>query len=104
MRRYRPRRHLPPKKISVDQAGIDKLLLAGETPTDRLLVLLLSQTGLRASEAGGLQLDDLHLDKRFLVVTRAKWGKTRRVGLTQLAIEAIEGFLPLLFQHLQDRF
>lgn len=92
---FRPRRHLPPKKVTVDPAGVDKLLAACEMPLDRLLLLLLSQTGLRASEAAGLKLDDLHLEKRYLVITRAKWGKTRRVGLTQVAIEAIQAYLPL---------
>ncbi|HEY9687600.1 MAG TPA: tyrosine-type recombinase/integrase [Coleofasciculaceae cyanobacterium] len=93
LKRFRPKRHLPPKKLTVDQAGLDRLLAACETPMDRLLLILLSQTGLRASEAAGLELADLHLDKRYLVVKRAKWGKTRRVGLTQTAIEAIESFL-----------
>jgi integrase/recombinase XerD len=95
LKKFKPRRHLPPKKTTVDQAEINKLLTACETPLDRLLLILLSQTGLRASEAAGLQLEDLHLEKRFLVVTRAKWGKTRRVGLTQMAIEAIRTYLPL---------
>lgn len=94
LKKFKPRRHLPPKKMTVDQAGIEKLLAACSTPMDKLLVILLSQTGLRASEAAGLKLEDLYLDKRYLVVTRAKWGKTRRVGLTTAAIEALERFLP----------
>jgi integrase len=95
LRIYKPRRHLPPKKLSVDQAGLLKLIAACETPLDHLLATLLSQTGLRASEAAGLKLEDIQLEKRYLVVTRAKWGKTRRVGLTQAVIDAIEIFLPL---------
>lgn len=94
LKKFKPRRHLPPKKVTVDQAGIDSLLAACTTPTDKLLIVLLSQTGLRASEAAGLKLQDLCLDKRYLVVTRAKWGKTRRVGLTTIAIQAIEEFIP----------
>lgn len=94
LKKFKPRRHLPPKKVSVDQAGIDRLLTACTTPIDKLLIVLLSQTGLRASEAAGLKLEDLQLDKRYLVVTRAKWGKTRRVGLTPAVIQAIEEFLP----------
>lgn len=94
LKKFKPRRHLPPKKVTVDQAGIDKLLAACTTPIDKLLIVLLSQTGLRASEAASLKLEDLHCDKRYLVVTLAKWGKTRRVGLTTVAIQAIEEFLP----------
>ena len=92
---FRPKRHIPPKKLVVDQVGLDRMLTVCKTPLDKFLLILLSQTGLRASEAAGLQLTDLHLDKSYLVVTRAKWGKTRRVGLTQTVIEAIQEFIPL---------
>lgn len=92
---FRPKRHLPPKKLVVDQVGLDRMQAVCKTPLDKFLLILLSQTGLRASEAAGLKLTDLHLDKGYLVVTRAKWGKTRRVGLTQTVIEAIQEFIPL---------
>jgi integrase/recombinase XerD len=94
LKRFKPRRHLPPKKLIVDQAGVDQLLTACQTPLDRLLLILLSQTGLRASEAAELKLEDLNLEERYLTVRRAKWGKSRRVGLTQASIEAIRTFLP----------
>jgi integrase/recombinase XerD len=92
---FRPKRHIPAKKLVVDPVGLERMTAVCETPLDNFLLILLSQTGLRASEAAGLQLADLHLDKGYLVVTRAKWGKTRRVGLTQAVIDAIEAFLPL---------
>ncbi len=93
LKAFRPRRHLPPKKTTVDQAGLEKLLTVCETPLDHLLIILLSQTGLRASEAAALQLEDINFEKRFLIVRRAKWGKTRRVGLTLLVVETIQAYL-----------
>jgi len=83
VRRFKPKRHMPPKKITVDEANIDKLLTVCDTPLDTIIVELLSQTGLRVSEACQLTLADVDLNKGFLTVKLAKWGKTRRVGLTQ---------------------
>lgn len=91
--KFKPKRHIPPRKITVDEAGIEKLLSACSTPLDTILVKLLSQTGLRVTEACNLLLEDINLEKGFLTVTLAKWGKTRRVGLTPVAIEAIQTYL-----------
>jgi len=93
VRRLKPKRHKPPKKITVDEANIEKLLTVCDTPLDRIIVELLSQTGLRVSEACQLTLSDVDLDKGFLTVKLAKWGKTRRVGLTQRVQVAIQQYL-----------
>ncbi|WP_373532871.1 tyrosine-type recombinase/integrase [Vampirovibrio sp.] len=83
IRRFKPKRHKPPKKITVDTANIEKLLSVCDTPLDTMIVELLSQTGLRVTEACQLTLADVDLEKGCLTVRLAKWGKTRRVGLTQ---------------------
>lgn len=93
MKEFRPKRHMPPKKISVDQSQLDKLMAVCEKPLDKLLIVLLSQTGLRASEAAALKVEDINFEKRFLLVRKAKWGKSRRVGLTQQALDAILEYL-----------
>lgn len=94
VKRYKPRRHLPPKKTTVDQKGIQKLLEVCSKPLDRLLIILLSQTGLRVSEAASLKLNDVDLEKKILTVRIAKWGKTRRVGLSEEVVIAIKEYLP----------
>ncbi len=81
-KQYIPRRHLPPKKITVSDKGIDALLEKSTTGQDRLIVELLALTGLRVSEAANLRVSDIDLENGFLVVRLAKWGKTRRVGLS----------------------
>lgn len=60
---------------------------------ERLLVILLSQTGLRVTEAANLELGDLDFDRQILTVRIAKWGKTRRVGLTEQVIHALQNYL-----------
>jgi integrase/recombinase XerD len=93
VRRFKPKRHIPPKKITVDEANIEKLLTVCDTPLDTIIVELLSQTGLRVSEACQLMLSDVELEKGFLTVKLAKWGKTRRVGLTQRVQTALQQYL-----------
>ena len=92
--KYKPKRHIPPRKITVDEANIEKLLTVCDTPLDTILVELLSQTGLRVSEACSLTLEDINLEKGSLTVKLAKWGKTRRVGLTLRVIQALKAYLP----------
>lgn len=93
VKKYKPRRHLPPKKITVDQMGLECLLTVCTNEMERLLIILLSQTGLRVTEAANLELTDLDLERRILTVKLAKWGKTRRVGLTEPVIQAIQKYL-----------
>lgn len=92
-KKFRPKRHLPEKKHTVDQKGIEALLSACESPLEHLLVILLSHTGLRVNEAANLKLEDIDFEKQYLTVKLAKWGKTRRVGLQTKVIEAIHGYL-----------
>ena len=92
-KRFRPKRHLPEKKLSIDEKSLEKLLLACNDPLECLLVVLLSQTGLRVSEAANLKLQDINFEQAFLTVTLAKWGKTRRVGLQPRVIETIHNYL-----------
>lgn len=72
---------------------MDALLSVCQNAEERLIITLLSQTGLRASEACGLVISDINFEKRFIVVRYAKWGKTRRVGLPQQVADAISAFL-----------
>jgi excisionase family DNA binding protein len=88
-----PKRHLPPKKATVDTDSLDKLMQACESPLDTLLVTLLAYTGLRASEACQLRFSDIELEKAILTVQCGKGGKTRKVGLAGSVIEAIQAYM-----------
>ena len=92
-KKFRPHRHLPEKKHSVDQKSLEKLLEACQNPLEKLIVILLSQTGLRVSEAASLKLEDLNFEEKVLTVRLAKWGKTRRVGLQPKVLESLQAYL-----------
>ena len=90
---FKPKRHFPPRQLCVTQEAIEKLLEVCQNPYERLLIILLSQTGIRAGEASALKIDDIDLPNKHIHIRLAKWGKSRRVGLSSQAIEAIEAFL-----------
>ncbi|MBY0404304.1 MAG: site-specific integrase [Cyanobacteria bacterium] len=90
---YIPKRHIPPKKKTVHEKEIEALLQACETSQERLIVALLAFTGLRVSEAASLKITDINMTEGYLTVQLAKWGKTRRVGLSQRLKEIFQEHL-----------
>ncbi len=81
-----------------DPADVDKLLATCSKTTqtgarDRALILLLYSTGLRASEALGLQTEDIDEDRGAVVVRRGKGGKFRVVPLGRAVERAIDKYL-----------
>jgi integrase/recombinase XerD len=88
-----PKRHNPPKRTTVDEEGLSKLIGACKSPEDRLSVILLATTGLRASEACSLQVEDIDLNKGYLLVKRGKGGKHRTVGLSKGVLDALNDCL-----------
>src|SRR6185437_16696129 len=85
-----------PKAISVDD--VERLLEAAgfdQTPLairDRALLEVLYGTGARISEAVGLDIDDLDLAGRT-VLLRGKGGKQRMVPLGSYAARALDAYL-----------
>lgn len=90
-----PKRHLPAKQTTVTEEQLQQLLKACTNSQTRLLIHLLSSTGLRASECCALCFQDMNLKEGYLTVQRGKGGKRRRVGLSTVCIE-------LLNQHTQS--
>ncbi|MCW2524259.1 MAG: tyrosine recombinase XerD [Frankiales bacterium] len=90
-----PPRRLP-KAISVED--VERLLDAADfdqTPLsvrDRALLEVLYGTGARISEAVGLDVDDLDLEQRT-VLLRGKGGKQRLAPLGSFAARALSGYL-----------
>lgn len=89
----KPKRHCPPRQLSVNEDQLQQLLAACRNPYERLIVTMLSATGLRASEFCSLKREDLNLEEGFLIVQKGKWGKRRRVGMNPQVVG-------LLRQHL----
>jgi site-specific recombinase XerD len=90
---FKPKRHLPAKRLTVKEADIQKLILATKNPLDRLLVILVASTGLRASEACQLRLQDIDFEERRLIVRCGKWGKERKVGIGDGLLQALHRYL-----------
>lgn len=81
-RKLKPKRHKPPKRISVKETDVQKLINGCKNKLDRLIVIMLASTGLRASEACNLTLGDLDFEDERISIRLAKWGKTRKVGMS----------------------
>ncbi len=84
-----------PKVLSVEQ--VDSLLAAIDVTDplgirDRALYELIYSCGLRISEAAGLQVSNLHLKERLLIV-QGKGDKERMVPFGQSAKEKLEQYL-----------
>ncbi len=83
-----------PRDLTVDE--VDQLLagcIGDEPPAlrDRALLELLYSTGARISEAIGLDLDDLDVERRT-VLLRGKGGKDRIVPVGRPALAAVEAY------------
>jgi integrase/recombinase XerD len=90
---FKPKRHRPPVRHSVKEGDIQKLIMATKNPLDRLMIILLASTGLRASEACDLRLEDIDFEERRLVVRCGKWGKERKVGIGEGLLLALQNYL-----------
>jgi len=94
-----PARRLPLPRVSehvpvyLSEELAQQLIAAADTPGTKAAVVLLLSTGIRRSEAVGVTLDDIDLEKRQLLI-RGKGDKERVVPLTDQVVEAIRAYLP----------
>ncbi|WP_303674825.1 tyrosine-type recombinase/integrase [Vampirovibrio chlorellavorus] len=89
----KPRRHLPPRQISVNEEQIKKLEGACKTDLDMFILTMLANTGLRAAEFCDLKVKDIYLDEGFLIVEKGKGNKRRKIGLNAEATKALKAHL-----------
>ncbi|MGE3330328.1 MAG: tyrosine-type recombinase/integrase [Candidatus Melainabacteria bacterium] len=76
-----PKRHLPPKRAGLTTEQLERLFAATRTPFQKMAVVLLAGTGLRACEAVALRWGDVDFERGTLTVRRGKGNKTRSLGL-----------------------
>lgn len=89
----KPKRHLPPKRLTVKKEDLIYLIQCCKNPLDRLIVILLASTGLRVSEACDLLVEDVDFEARKIHVRKGKWGKPRRVGITDGLLVAFREYM-----------
>lgn len=90
--RYPKRKTKPLEGLFTDDEKA-AILAACETIRDRACVLLLLRAGIRKSELRNLQVRDLDLIEKLILVRRGKGGKHRRVPIRGSVILALEEFL-----------
>ncbi len=102
IRKLKPKRFLPAKKITFTENQIALILKTndeakGNGPYDKLfakaVVIVLANTGLRVSELCNLKLEDIDLEQRTLYVWNGKGNKNRRIGLNQTTTEILQKYL-----------
>lgn len=88
-----PKRHLPPKRNTIDEAEFRQLLHHVANEMEYLLVVLLASTGIRATECCQLERSDLDLENQSLTIRLGKGNKTRTVGLSQEVVKAFQAYV-----------
>jgi integrase len=100
---YRPKRHLPPKRKTVKLDELQKMLEACQTVEETFIVTLLSNTGMRASEACDLKWCDVYSNvatmQHWITIQKGKGGKTRRVAMTRVLRSVMRTYLHALPSH-----
>ncbi|HIQ51510.1 MAG TPA: recombinase XerC [Nautiliaceae bacterium] len=80
-----------PKALSKEE--IKKLINSANNIRDKLIVLLFYSTGLRVSELRNLNLNDINLEDKFLIVKQGKGRKDRVIPLSDKIIDLIKEYL-----------
>jgi len=90
---FRPKPNKSPKQVVVSYDELQKLKSACHNEFERLIVVFLSTTGLRASEACRVTVGDLDLTGRIINNVKGKGGKIRRVALQPTCVKVIQEYL-----------
>jgi integrase len=88
-----PRRRKPPVTGLFTDEEKAAIVGAQETIRDRVCVLLLLRAGIRKGELRHLQVRDLDLRERLILVRRGKGSKARRVPVRGSLVRALDEFL-----------
>lgn len=90
--RYPKRQTAPITDLFTDEEKA-AIVAAQEIIRDRVCVLLLLRAGIRKGELRNLQVRDVDLVERLILVRRGKGGKARRVPIRGNVIRALDEFL-----------
>ncbi|HDD68973.1 MAG TPA: hypothetical protein ENG61_01275 [Candidatus Korarchaeota archaeon] len=89
IRRPRVRRKLP-RVLSREE--VERLISAGKSERDRLLLRLLYATGARVSEISSLRWEDVNLKERTAIIRGGKGGKDRIVLFDEKTAQELEKY------------
>ena len=91
-KKYKPHRVLPPKRHVLSEQQIYALERACTSTLDRVLVTILSQTGIRSNEFCTLKRNNIDLEGKQLQII-GKGGKMRRIGLNKRCLFVLNTYL-----------
>lgn len=83
---------LPPKTLTAEQ--IKKIFTTLHRTREFAMFMLCLQAGLRVSEVVAINLEDINLERGFVIIRKANSGKDRPVILIGITAEAIRRYLP----------
>ncbi len=92
----RPKRHKEPVRPTVNEEELLKALDYCKGIMDRVIVILLASTGIRASEACALTLKDIDFRERTLQIRNGKGGKSRKLGLPEQVTTVLQEYMAAL--------
>jgi integrase len=88
-----PKRIKPPLTDLFTDEEKAAIVAAQETIRDRLCVLLLLRAGIRKGELRALQVRDVDLVEKLILVRRGKGGKSRRIPVRGSVVRALDEFM-----------
>lgn len=84
----------PVRRIeALTEEEVRKLLNSCRDLLDKVILRILLDTGLRSRELLGIRVNDIDLNNREIVVRETKYGRERRVLVTQETIEVIKTWI-----------
>ncbi len=90
---YRPRGNPKPKRDVLTQAELNDLLSYQLELLDRLIIELLVNTGMRASEACNIKIKNVNMSKNEILLERRKGGKPQLIGAPSHVFKLIQDYL-----------
>lgn len=101
LKELKPRRYLPAKKTSLTESQLQSLLGAAENLNsgdyerliNKVMIVFLANTGIRASEFCKLKLEDVDLESGRVFVRLGKGNKPREVGISSSTVEVLVQYL-----------
>ncbi|MBK8191363.1 MAG: tyrosine-type recombinase/integrase [Vampirovibrionales bacterium] len=90
---FAPKPNPNPKQHVVSEEDLPKLIAATKTLQERAMIMLMANTGIRASECCKLKLEDVDLEKQEIWVGEAKYDEARSLGFNDDTALAIRSYL-----------
>jgi integrase len=90
---FAPKSNPNPKQHVVSEEDLIKLIAATKTRQERAMLMIMANTGIRASECAHLKLEDVDLEKQEIWVGEAKYDEARSLGFNDETALAIRSYL-----------